>query len=315
MSASNKQDIYTANMTQQLKYIDQNGIKALIRERIENPQKYADKPLIIWRADIRDGIQERVLGEVFDEFNPGRATRCWYKTVSVRRMPRFRTEPLRKLLQTDWVDRNDNKPYEPKRMVLPAGMRDKYYNGLFVIDPVCASRDYAHNPESLENYRSLFNNREWQGIKLADGIPVVAYMCLGDDWFETPEAYPDAEQYVFEPDFEEWAQWAVENAGLPAIVADFIRSNGDKAQLAYRWYNKFNDPDAAPLAGGCKYPANWTREVRVRVPWDAVLETAKKEFVKAAPKANEDILGKKFGGVISYDVLADLSRYLIQLNQ
>lgn len=302
-------------MMHQLKPIGQTGIKSLIKERIENPEKYINTPLIIWRADIRDGIQERVLREVFDDFNEGRASRCWYKIASVRQMPRFQTEPLRKLLQTDYVDRNDNKPYELKSVMLRAGMRDKYNAGLFVIDPVCASVDYNNDPESIKNYRSVINSRDWDGIKLADGIPVVAYMCLGDEWFETPEAYPEAEQYVFEPDFEEWAQWAMEKAGLPEIVADFIRSDNDKEKMTYRWYNKFSDPNPAPLTGGCRYPADWIREVRIRVPWDAVLQTAQKEFVKAAPKATEDLLGEKFGGIISYDVLAELSRYLIQNNK
>ncbi len=68
-------------MIQNLKPIDQTGIKALIKERIENPQKYVNTPLIIWRAPYNDGIQERILEEAFDEYNlnMSKEDRKWYR--------------------------------------------------------------------------------------------------------------------------------------------------------------------------------------------------------------------------------------------
>ena len=52
-----------------LKTIDQRGIAALVAERMNNPALYAEKPLVVWRADFRDGVQEGVLREVVKEYN------------------------------------------------------------------------------------------------------------------------------------------------------------------------------------------------------------------------------------------------------
>ncbi len=56
-------------MINSLKTIDQSGIKALIKERLENPEKYVNTPLIIWRSNVGDGIQMRILREVRDAYN------------------------------------------------------------------------------------------------------------------------------------------------------------------------------------------------------------------------------------------------------
>ena len=185
-------------MINNLKTIDQGGIKVLLKERIEHPEKYVDTPLIIWRADIRDGIHEQVLKEIFKEYNSIGAHRSWYKIASVRQMSPTKRDQIWSMLHADYVDLNDNKPFQTihGRSVGPELIYD---NGLFVIDSAFASQDYSRNPETLINYHSLLNNREWQGIKLSRCIPLVAYMCVAEPWFETPEAYPNAEQYLFKP--------------------------------------------------------------------------------------------------------------------
>lgn len=207
-------------MTAELTTIDQSGIRELIRERLDNPAQYIDKPSIIWRADIRDGIQQRVLDEVFNELNHGRASRIWYRIASVRRMPGSKGDVLHDMLSAKYVDRNNNRPYEPVHGV-GGGKEDLCNNALFVIDPVMADRDFTRYPESADNYRSLINHRNWGGLKLTAGIPVVAYMCHSGEWFETPEAYPAAEQYVFKPDLEEFVEWAA--SGMSQSEIDFIR--------------------------------------------------------------------------------------------
>lgn len=206
-------------LTAGLKTIDQSGIKTHIKERLENPGQYTARPLIIWRADLRDGIQERVLRDVFNDYNRYRATHVWYKMASVRKMPRTKADVLHDMLTAKYVDRNNNRPYTPVYGV--GGKEDLFPNALFVIDPVMVARDYSRTPDALVKFQSLINNREWNGVKLTDGIPVVAYMCLSDEWFETYEAYPDAEQYIFEPDIKEFAEWAV--SGMSQTENDFIR--------------------------------------------------------------------------------------------
>lgn len=212
-------------MTAGLKAIDQSGIKALIKERLENPGQYADQPLIIWRADLRDGIQERVLRDVFNDYNRTQATHVWYKMASVRKMPRTKADVLYDMLTAKFVDRNNNRPYTPVHSA-NIGKEDLFYNALFVIDPVMVARDSSLDSEALVKFHSLINNREWNGIKFTDGVPVVAYMCLNDEWFETPEAYPDAEQYIFEPDIRELAEWAI--SGMSRTENDFIRDTASR---------------------------------------------------------------------------------------
>lgn len=51
-------------------------------------------------------------------------------------------------------------------------------------------------------------------------------MCLNDEWFETPEAYPDAEQYIFEPDIRELAEWAI--SGMSRTENDFIHDTASR---------------------------------------------------------------------------------------
>ena len=65
-----------------MKYVDQNDIKELIRERLEEPEKFIGKPLIIGRSMLSDGIQEFLLHEFFfHDYNQGRsdASRRFYK--------------------------------------------------------------------------------------------------------------------------------------------------------------------------------------------------------------------------------------------
>lgn len=188
-------------MMHQLKPIGQAGIKALVKERIENPLKYVNTPLILWRADIRDAAHENVLRDVFNEYNEGKTglNREWYRIVSVREMPHSKYGILYDMLFNAHVDKNNNKPYQESVRVNRRNYakEDLHRNGLFVIDPVLASLDYGRNPESLKKYHSIIKNRTWGNIELAPDIPVVAYMCITEPWFEVPAIYSAAEQYIF----------------------------------------------------------------------------------------------------------------------
>lgn len=290
-----------------LKTIDQTGIKALIKERLENPDKYVDIPLIIWRADIRDGIQERILKEAFEEYNAGRDSQLWYKIASVRHNPRVNLEEM---LSREQVDRNNNEPFEFTQLISRGGMRRIYRRGLIVIDPMCGANDCKMNPSAQRDYISVVNDRLWGGIKLTEGVPAVALMCNAVR--ENPEVYPEAEQYIFEPDFEEWALWAKEKEEFPDEIADFIRGNGDWEEIAYRWYNKFK---ATHPGDGCLYPVNWINPRRGLVPWEDVFATAKRDSSARTSGANRDALERKFGTIIPSDILDSLSEYLIKLYQ
>ncbi len=275
--------------TNELKGIDQVRLRAAIRERIEHPQMYVGTPLIIWRSDIRDGIIQPMLSELFEQQHDPFG---WYKIVSIRRRPQSYREAVSDMLSSPVVDLNNTE----------SDCRDERRNDLLVIDPAD-----DHDPASMADYQTLLNDRRWRGVGLTPGVPVVAFMNCCDDWFERPELFPGAEQYVFQPDFDEWAKWAVSKAGVPEVVIDFIRGDGREEGIAYRWYNQFRQSGSD---SGCHYPANWTRKSTVKVPWQMILETAAPKFAKAVPHANRDLLDKKFGKLIPADILDSLSQYL-----
>lgn len=172
------------NNMENLKPIDQCGIKALIKERVGNPEKYVDRPLVIWRADYRDGIQERILEEAFDEYNANQSKedRKWYRTSM--------------LTNETQISYDFNTP-EIIRTDVKGSAFGKYILGLMVIEPVFVTMDYKDG--SLDMYYSAINNRRAGDVTLLPNIPVVAFMSDNHDWFETPEKYPDAEQYIFKP--------------------------------------------------------------------------------------------------------------------
>ena len=239
-----------------LKTIDQTGIKNLIAERIKNPELYVNKPLVIWRADIADGIQERILEEAFDEWNKGKTTeeRKWFRTT----MLGMGTPQVYNLTE-DTIVRDD----------VNGSLYGAYRFGLLVIDPMFVHGDYMSNPESLKMYHSIINNRKWGDIEILAGVPIVSFMPYTYDWFQTPDAYPAAEQYVFKPDFEEWADWFVHKKGAPVWFIDFIRGNGSEDDIAYRWYNCFVNRDNGINTkesgdNGCCYPNKW-KEMLIRL--------------------------------------------------
>ena len=68
------------------KTIDQAGIRTLIRERLENPSLYADRPVFIWQTEWQDGIQWLLLLHECMDFNRGKDREDWkvFKVVAVR---------------------------------------------------------------------------------------------------------------------------------------------------------------------------------------------------------------------------------------
>ena len=239
-----------------IKTIDQSGIKNLIAERIKNPEQYVNKPLIIWRSNFDDGIQARILEEAFDAWNEGKTTeeRKWYRKTTLGL-----NTPQTYNLTEDTIIRDD----------VDGSRYGTYQFGLLVIDPLFVFGDYNLNPDSLKMYHSIINNRKWGDTEILAGVPVVSFMLYTYDWFQTPDAYPAAEQYVFKPDFDEWADWFVHNVGAPTWFIDFIRGNGSEEDIAYRWYNYFVNKDNGINTkesgdNGCCYPKKW-KEILIRL--------------------------------------------------
>ena len=276
-------------MLAELKTISQSGIRSLLKERLEHPEKYVDKPLIIWRSDFRDGIQDRLLRNVLHDYNEGKRKdeQKWF---------------ISSLLGDENQTRHD---FSVNHIIEPG---KKHLLGIYIIEPVFAPVDY--NDNAYEKYIDIINNRKSGDIKMIAGVPVVAYMCHNYDWFETPEVYPDAEQYVFEPDFEEWAQSLPENK---RFLADFIRKSTTpnstpltNEELEYRWYNYFNT-NHHEIRKGCDYPECWLeglKKLRMEKKLsrlDRFSEIDVQKFILA------------FSG-ISFDLAKEFREYLIKNN-
>lgn len=279
-------------MKEHMKTIDQSGIKALIQERIENPEKYVNTPLIIWRAPYNDGIQDRILEEVFDEYNANMSKddRKWYRVSMIG--------------DEQQISYDFTTP-EIIRIDVEGDAYGKYDFGLLVIDPVFASM--RPREQSLDMYYSAINSRNVGDVTLLPDVPVVALMPNNRDWFETPEKYPEAEQYLFVPNFDEWAEWAASKGGFPQLVIDFIRGDGDNAGITYRWYNFFNNtPDGNSV--GCRYPESW-KELRIVLTKE--MKDAEVDIITAL---TDDQLKEacKFIFHISDDIKEAFCKYIIE---
>ena len=190
-------------MTASLKTIDQTGVQALIRERLEHPERYADTPLFIWQAEWHDGIQQKLIVDASLDFNRGKAREQW-----------------------------------------------SYFHLTSVVyDNACLGtpHDKGHLVGNIINPRNLSLDEYLRIVsKLIDdnnsSLPMIVYLPYGYQSIDLP-----GEQYISNPDFEHWAKdWA------DSIIPDFIRGDGDKAAIIYRWYNRYNDCDK-----GCSIPLIW----------------------------------------------------------
>lgn len=272
-----------------LKRINQQGIKSLLKDRLENPVKYRDTPLIIWRSNFDDGIQEEILEEAFDEYNQGRSDqeRKWYR---------------RTFLAGDYQTEYDlSNPHEFRS----SSDRSKFgvhQVGILAVDPLYMSRDYKRDASSLLRYQSLLNHRRWEDIKIQLDAPIVAYMLFTGKELETPEKYPNAEQYVFEPDFEQWADWATSNSIVPQFIIDFIRGDGNRDGIMYRWYNLFNtqNDDMDVTFKGVIYPKKW-----YKVLYSGSTVDGKTKYV---------IRKVRLADGISADVADQFKKYIADLN-
>ena len=179
-----------------LNIIDQGQLAKLIRERVEEPEKFVGRPLVVWQAVLHDGVMFDLLHDLFRDYNRGKA-------------------PEEK--KTFWYPTTERVSFPDKTQCF----------GL------CALT--VRNPGEIPT--------------LPDDIPVVVFMdCIYANSKPSTE-FSNAEQYLFAPDFE---QWAAHNR-LPDFMKEFIRQGGDHKGIMYRWYNRYNS------SAGCNCPEDWFR--------------------------------------------------------
>ena len=251
-------------MSTPLKTIDQTGIRALLKARLEKPELYADKPLFIWQAEWHDGIQQGLGIDVMRQINKGKSKEEW-RCFKIRTLGNFEN-------------------HIPTSNIKSKGITVGYI--VFPNKPLSLG-------DSLNEVEQFMISREY-------AVPLIVYL--------TYRYHPvriEAEHYIFEPDFEAWAKtWQ------DSTIPDFIRGDGDKAGITYRWYNCFNDAD-----NGCSTPRVW---LAVSFNLNGLISSNRKfRTNQNIGDLDEDLIRSaiQFGvtaskGHLSDDVIDDFVKYL-----
>lgn len=133
-------------------------------------------------------------------------------------------------------EHNRNLPKEDwKGAVVNPQRANKERMGLCIVDTM---EDYA---STISNFR---------------GIPTIVYGITASPDNSISDDFENAEQYIFEPDFEYWASRLSSRGGRQGMLVEFIRDTVDKKGIAYRWYNYYNNEDISHRSG-CDFPSAW----------------------------------------------------------
>lgn len=135
-------------------------------------------------------------------------------------------------------------------------------------------------------------------------LPLIVYLPYRYEQRVVDETCFMAEHRIFTPDFETWAKlWQ------DSTIPDFIRGDGDKAGITYRWYNLFNDPDK-----GCSTPRAWY-EASSFLNTAVRLTKGFKGDSYGIGNLNEDIIRSAFksAGGISPDVVDEFMKHVKQI--
>ncbi len=255
-------------MAAELNAVDQRGMQALIMERLVHPELYADKPLFIWQADFDDGIQQELVIKTCLDFNKGKAQEEWsyFRLITVREGENHLSDP----------DRNSKG----------------HLAGYVITTRTLSLQHYLREVGKL-----MVENKET--------LPLIIYLPSRYEQGIGVETCFNAEQLIFSPDFEQWAETWSDNT-----ISDFIRGNGDKACLTYRWYNRFNDPDM-----GCSTPKVWLAANSFLNGFIKLTKNYRRNY--GIGYLGEDLMHSAFkagmnasGGHISDDVITDFLKHV-----
>lgn len=261
--------------------ISQTELKEILKTRIQNKEAFIDKPLIIWRSYLEDGIQKRILEEVLEELNVDRSEseRVWYKEIHPE-----------SFLVSDLT----------ATTILPDfHIKDERYRNHKVALTVTG---FLQKPESniLNKFHQLIAGKVHK-----DDSPIVAFINYKEKEIESTEKFPNAVHYIFEPDYEEWAEWARKEKNMPTYIIDFIRGDGKKEGIIYRWYNWFNNYNSELKINppGCVYPQKWIDILKIIKRLPSKTDITEKDFYRI------DTLSG-----ISSDVKDDFKNYIKKRN-
>lgn len=150
-----------------------------------------------------------------------------------------------------------------------------------------------------------------------DRIPFVVYAAMPSLEDSILTDFPNAEQCVFIPDYEEWAEWFAARAKNDIFLLDFIGHGaaGKVEGNPYRWYNYFNSGCRRRLLEngvkpdentGSDFPSCWQLALsRLRM-------AMKMARVKKLCDVKEDIFNLVFPPGISHDLATEFRKYVLE---
>lgn len=164
----------------EMKPVDQTGLRALIWERLEHPELYADKPLLIWQASWDDGIQQELFIKTCIEFNRGNAQdeRKYFRLITLR---------------------GESDDYDSQSK-LNAGHPAGY---------VITTRTLSQDQDLRDVSRLMEENK--------NTLPIIVYLPYRYEPGKVDKPCFTAEQRIFAPDFEQWAA-AWEDTTIPNFI-------------------------------------------------------------------------------------------------
>lgn len=144
-------------------------------------------------------------------------------------------------------------------------------------------------------------SRAWE--KYCD-VPMVVYGYVDAPDESVLEDFPDAEQYLFAPDYKQWADLESSTKDH-RLVIDFINGTCDRDSVTCRWYNYFNN-DIRDLSHrkGCDFPACWLEGLsRLRM-------YLKASRLKNLSEVDGDFFMKSFRPYISADLVEEFRKFI-----
>lgn len=146
------------------------------------------------------------------------------------------------------------------------------------------------------------------------GVPFVVYAAMPGPDESVLADFPNAEQYVFSPDYEEWSEWRASRYKNGRFLLDFI-NQGPAEEITYRWYNYFNAGCARRLMvdgkkpeadTGCDFPSCW------QLALSRLHMARKMARVTHLYEIKDDIFKLVFPPGISRDLVDEFRAYLME---
>ena len=296
--------------------VNQHDIKAMLEERILNPKKYADRPLLIWRCYFEDGIQDNVFFNIDPQIRDRMHKQFRERKERYKQPPREEDVALTRKVFIELDNLNENRFFfSDKELNL---------NRVYCFILKFPDKDYI-NAISYEEYSGLINTdwlmkeQEWLNA------PIVVYL----PFIEQTKAFKGYDQCVFIPDFDEWKEEnsKYQNPLIKHLIC-FLETYKNEQERNYRWYWYFQrlqeEKNSSDLkshfkGSGCDFPSCWMEGIgNLRRHYILPMAQIPKNYIPPKPIKISEIPVEDFKAFfkegISEDVVEDFRNYLIENN-